>query len=436
MSSASRVLVIGGGMAGVIAALSAKAQGAEVRVARRSLGATALSSGAIDVAADHVAPGGDLASQLISPLEGARTMARLRPNHPYGVLRERLERLEESLRFAGSELGDLLSGPLPQNALLPTPLGTVKPSAMGQRNVLGANVAELPGRVAVVELGVNPSWDAQLIARGLEQAARAIGRSLEVVVVRSGFFNQIEDALRTPYELGERLDAPEALERFAADLKRALPPGVEAVLVPPVLGRRSPDLAGRLGGFLGGIRCAEILSAAPSLPGLRLQEALDAALGRAGIELDELSVDGARAAEGVFLLSDGAEVRPDAVVLATGKYIGGGIARERRFRETVLNLPVFAGGRRVSDEFIGELLADAPASEQIAFRAGVRIDGSLRPLGVDGRPVHPRLHAAGSVLAGYDPATDKTGLGVAIFTGYLAGELAARGAGSEPVTVA
>ena len=50
---------------------------------------------------------------------------------------------------------------------------------------------------------------------------------------------------------------------------------------------------------------------------------------------------------------------------------------------------------------------------------------STSVLGADGLPFHPRLYAAGSVISGYDPAGDKTGLGVAIFTGYLAGEAAA-----------
>jgi anaerobic glycerol-3-phosphate dehydrogenase len=36
------------------------------------------------------------------------------------------------------------------------------------------------------------------------------------------------------------------------------------------------------------------------------------------------------------------------------------------------------------------------------------------------------MYAAGSVIGGYDPAADKTGLGVATFTGFLAGESAAK----------
>ncbi|HYX91785.1 MAG TPA: FAD-binding protein [Myxococcaceae bacterium] len=431
----NEVLVIGGGMAGAVAALSARRRGAKVRLVRRSLGATALSSGAIDVAPDPVAPGGELAAHVVSPMHAAGEVARVRPQHPYGVLREQLPRLEEALRFAVDALPGFLAGPLEKNALLPTALGTVKPSAMGQRNVLGGDVATLPDRVAVVSFPLLPWWDARLIARGVEQGARALGRRMDARVVECRFFDDLEDSLRPPFELGQRLDDPSALEALAADLRGALPSSAQAVLVPPVLGRRVPDVADRLGQLLGGIRCAEILSSAPSLPGIRLQEALDAAMLRAEIQLEEATVDGSRGREGLFALrplewEPGRDepplevLRPDAVVLATGKFIGGGVERTHRFTETVLGLPVFSGARELRDEYIGELLSENLAADQVAFRAGVQVDGSLRPLDASGRPAHPRLFAAGAVLTGHDPSSDKTGLGVAIFTGYLAGELA------------
>jgi glycerol-3-phosphate dehydrogenase subunit B len=91
----------------------------------------------------------------------------------------------------------------------------------------------------------------------------------------------------------------------------------------------------------------------------------------------------------------------------------------------VLDLPLFAGHRRAVDQYIGDLLAEKVEGEHQAFRVGVRIDAGLRPLGPQGTLFDPRLFAAGSVISGYDPAADKTGLGVAIFTGYLAGEAAA-----------
>jgi len=48
----AEVLVVGGGMAGAVAALAARAAGARAILVRRSPGATALSSGAVSVAPD------------------------------------------------------------------------------------------------------------------------------------------------------------------------------------------------------------------------------------------------------------------------------------------------------------------------------------------------------------------------------------------------
>lgn len=418
------VLVIGGGMAGAIAALRAKACGASVLLVRRALGATALSSGAIDVAADLLAPPGELAGHVVDPFQAAQILARTRPFHPYGVLATQLGRLPESLRFAAAALEELVAPPLARNALWPTTLGTVKPAAMGQRSLLAANLATLPRRVAVVEFALNPILDARLLASGLERAAGALGRELQVSIVRSHFFSAMEDALRPPHELAAQLEAPGAVEKLALELKRELLPDVEAVLLAPVLGRRSFSLCAELSRALGGLQVAEILSAAPSVPGLRLQEALDAALTTAGVQrLDEEVLRRSKR----FQIG-ARDVEPNTTVLATGKFIGGGIVREHGFREPLLGLPVFVGGRRISEEFIGDLLGEDLADAQPAFRAGVRTDARLRPLGAEGELVAKNVFAAGAVISGYDPAADKTGLGVAIFTGYLAGEFAAESA--------
>ncbi len=412
-------------MAGSIAALCAASRGTKVILARRSLGATALSSGAIDVAPDPAAPPGDLKSQLVSPELAAREVARTRPNHPYAILVDKLERLKEALRFAAEQLPDLLGAPQSRNALLPSPLGTVKPVGMAQSTQAGADLASLPDSIAVVQLSVNPSYDARLVARGLEEAATLLGRKLTASVIESRFYRSLEDALRGPYELAEMLDRAGAIEDFARDLKLRVPSGIGALLLPPVFGRHSKRLVERLSQLLGGIPCYEILSSAPSVPGIRLQEALDGALIREGIPIIESEVKASHSGSFAFKLEGGQLLEPAAAVLATGKFIGGGIVRAQRFREPVLDLPLFAGSRRAEDQYIGDLLAEKVQGEHQAFRIGVRIDSSLRPLGAQGSPFDPRLFAAGSVISGYDPAADKTGLGVAIFTGYLAGEAAA-----------
>jgi len=420
------VLVIGGGMAGAVAALSAARAGASVLVARRALGATAVSSGAVDVAPDPTAPPSDLQAQLLPPEQGAAAVARLHPAHPYGVLREKLPRLGESLRFLASSLPDLFDAPGERNALLPTPMGTVKPSAMAQRAQRGADAAGLPEGVLVVEFQALPSYDARLVANGLEEAARALGRKLAAVPFTSTFFRTVEDPHRPVYELAAMLDADGAVEALASELKPRLPKGMQAVLFPPVLGRARPDVAARLSAAVG-LPCHELLSVAPSVPGVRLQEALDRALRGAGVELREGAAECRDLPAGSWMVGE-RPVAARAAVLATGKFLGGGIERVGRFRESVLGLPVFAGTRRVGEEYVGDLLDERVESDQVAFHAGVRIDEALRPVRADGVPASPSLFAAGSVIRGYDPASDKTGLGVAVFTGYLAGEAAAAAA--------
>lgn len=420
----SDVLVVGGGMAGAVAALSARRSGVSVRVVRRALGATAMSSGAVDVAASPFAPGGDLAGQAGDYLEAAEAISRVRPRHPYAVLKAQLHRLPEALAFLVDALPELFVAPGKHNALLATPLGTVKPTALAQRSQVGGDLRALEGPVVVAHLGVNPRFDAPLVAQGVAAAARALGRELEVQAVAVRPFRRIEDALRTPYELAQDLDAPGRLEALVEELRLALPSGTRTVLLPPLLGRKTPRLAERLSELLG-VRCCEVLSGSPSVPGVRLQEALDAAMKAAQIELLELELT--RSKEGMLMLA-GAPVEAKAVVLATGKFIGGGIQREARFDEPLFGLPVFVSGREAGGMAMEALLSERVTDEQAAFRAGVRIDGSLCPLDAEGRRAVSNLFAAGSVIEGYDPASDKTGLGVAVFTGFLAGAAAGEAA--------
>ncbi|HZN95626.1 MAG TPA: FAD-binding protein [Myxococcales bacterium] len=426
------VLVVGGGMAGAMAALSAARAGARVLVARRALGATAISSGAVDVAPGPGAPLSDLPAQRVPPEQAAAAVARLHPAHPYAVLSARLNRLGESLRFCAQALPELFDAPPERNVLLPTPLGTLKPAAMAQRAQVAADAAGLPERVVVVQLQALPSCDARLVAVGLEEAGRALGRKIGAVEITSTFFRTVDDPHRPVHELAAMLDAEGAVEALAAELKPRLPEGTQAVLFPPVLGRARLDAAARLSAALG-MPCAELLSAAPSVPGVRLQEALDRALKRAGVEVVEAAAECRDLQAGSYALGERG-VTARAAVLASGKFLGGGIERAGRFRETVFGLPVFAGARLVGGEYVGDLLGERVESDQVAFHAGVRIDGSLRPLRADGAPASPSLFAAGSVIRGYDPASDKTGLGVAIFTGFLAGEEAAAAARAPPGT--
>ena len=53
------------------------------------------------------------------------------------------------------------------------------------------------------------------------------------------------------------------------------------------------------------------------------------------------------------------------------------------------------------------------------------MDNMFRPVGLDEVPVCENLFAAGAILSGYNRISEKSGLGVAISTGYFAGNIVA-----------
>jgi glycerol-3-phosphate dehydrogenase subunit B len=115
--------------------------------------------------------------------------------------------------------------------------------------------------------------------------------------------------------------------------------------------------------------------------------------------------------------------RASAYVLATGKFMGGGLdAQPNRVFETLLDLPVQYPQNR-KEWFNPQLLT--PAGQPFnSF--GVEVNENLQPVDSTGKIIYQNLFAAGGILAHADSMAEKSGGGVAIATGYLAGELAAK----------
>src|SRR5262249_20726850 len=166
-----------------------------------------------------------------------------------------------------------------------------------------------------------------------------------------------------------------------------------------------------------------------SVPGLRLERALTAALRRAGGVVQVGSwvrlVPAAGAVEWVELEAPAHRLRIPAprVVLASGGLAGGGleVTPTGTVRETVTGLEVSPGS---SPELFGRSFLE-PAGHGIG-RAGMRVDGGMRPVGEGGEPIHRDVFAAGGVLACADRAVERSADGICCATGWRAGVAAAR----------
>ncbi len=404
----TRVLVVGGGVAGLTAALAAREAGAEVAIVSRGPGASALVSGAVEVA-----PGGG------PPVEAARALADRLPGHPYARLRDRLGELPGALSLLRRSLSPHLSE---EGGRFVTPLGGVRPAALAQVSQ-AAGAIRAGERIAVAGFRHHPGLSASE-----RIAERLAGEGIAASSVTLDWLDRVERLGWTIFELARLLDDPAEAARLGESIRRAKPQA-DRVLLPAFVGIERPEQSLKLVSEAAGVACGERLAGLPTLPGLRLRRAMDRALGAPELhpvagEVVELRDGHAR----VDRESGEEELRFDVAVLASGKYVGGGIRCGRSFVEPLGGLPVHDGQGELNGRAPERLLADAPCGPCPAFEAGVRIDGSSRPLDATGAPV-AWLRAAGAVLAGSDFAADGAGLGLAAFTGYLAGRSAAAGRG-------
>jgi glycerol-3-phosphate dehydrogenase subunit B len=409
------VLVIGGGLAGTAAALSAAETGASVRLVSYKKSTLRHASGLVDLLG--YAPGAD--GPLADPYDG---LGSLDDDHPYAVVGE--DAIRAGFDLFDEALGDRYrGGHTDRNALVPTFGGTVKPTARYPASV-AAGLASDERSMLLVGFETLPDFDAPLAADRL----RAAGVPFDVRGVTLRFPMRFRaDAKVTRYakaldldESGVRRALARAVER---ELRDASGTTAERVGFPALLGDdRADEVRASLDSELG-VDVFEVPMGPPSLPGLRLEDRLFSALDEAGVRITtgvpvvDYEADGDRiAAISVDRKGRRTPYRADEFVLATGGLVGKGVTSDRGGARE----PVF--GCHVPHPEDRSAWSDADAFGAHAFaRLGVVTDEALRPLTAAGDVQFTNLRAAGSVLGGADFAAEKSGGGISLATGYAAG---------------
>lgn len=282
-----KLVVIGGGVAGAAAAWFASRRGAEVTLFDAGAGATALTSGAVDLAPWERAP-------EVEPVD-AETRAFVDALGAWRVDDERRARVCSSA-------------------------GALRPARGRDASLLDVG-ARRGARVAVARVA-RDGWDADAVATALGDEPAARRRELAFVAVDVDWLHDAGEASMPPGDLAALLDQPARLAWAAAriiEARRRQP--FDALLVGPWLGAESPRAEAL--SRAAGVDVGEVLSPVGGPAGERLARALrrlaPARVERGRVELTSTS-------RGVTVRGpDGASRAFDACVLAAGGVASGAI---------------------------------------------------------------------------------------------------------------
>jgi anaerobic glycerol-3-phosphate dehydrogenase len=360
MRTSFDVLVIGGGIAGIGAALRSHAEGASVAVVRAGPGASAVTGGGWSGPLDPVL-GKALSRAGLPYVPAVHALP-----HPFGELRRYDFAAEPHVAPWGVDSA-LLCG------------------------IAGLGAFAVPSLARLYATSADRSVP---FVTALAQATPAAGWS--------------------PMALAAQLERDPHI--FDVPVRAAITPAVTHVLMPAVLGIDNHAAVRAAMSESFGVPVYECLGAPPSIPGLRLDRALLRALEHARIEIVTGLVHGCDATQNrisrVHVSVDGVTrtLTADRYVLATGKFLGGGLAtisvtaREHALVETALGLPVWIDhlNQSFSNAESLTLTSRVRTYDQPLLRAGVHTDAASRAVDARGRTVYANLAVAGTVRSDVD----------------------------------
>lgn len=417
VSRTTDILVVGSGMAGLMAAIVASGQGKRVTLLSRGCGSLNIGSGCVDV----------LGYVNGQPVEGQplEALDSLPERHPYRLVsKEGVEEALKTLCAVSARHGAPLEAAANGNRRVPTILGTLKPTCLTLPSCRGELLETAASALVVSVEGLRDSHPALVTSQ-----LRRYPHLAAVTWHEAHLENPIPGAHRnlSPLDIARYVESPEGTAWLAAGLRKALrATPADVVLLPPVCGLS--NAAWEAVAAAVPVPLVEMPTLPPGVGGLRLYTALKSELQARDVDMVENALVTGAECDGKHCAALVAETAcgrrrfaARAFVMATGGFMGGGfLSSPGEARETVFGLPVLQAD--------GSLLPARPEdwSDQNIFgnhafaSAGVMVNAAMSPLRIDGTPALNNVFFAGRSVGGYDFASEKSGNGVAVATAWRA----------------
>ena len=398
----SDVIVIGGGLAGLMAAAVAASHKQKVTVLTYGSGSLPLASGAID---------------FLNAKTPDTAIKDLPDSHPYSKIG--FDNIEAAAKF----LCDVTAqANLPYNGKpriqipIVTAIGTLKYSGLVPESMDASNLANKK-KIFVASIKGLKDFYAKMLVDNLKKYFP--DKTFEIAELDLNLLGGRDITCMDAAQLLTDNEQP-----LANDLKRLNATADDAIILPPIFG-----LAGNFSRSVVQTQIrAEIIETTclpPSPPGMRLQRAFMKYLQNAGVRIYENSkvvrgVFEGKKVTGVVVENAVREKTFPArkVILATGGFYSGGLTmREFDYpTEPIFDLPVFfpTGAENWSNP---NLFDDKP---QGFSTTGILTNANLNPINERGKVLFDNLHVVGANLGGVDFIHERSAGGVAIASAYKA----------------
>lgn len=417
------VIIAGAGFTGLVAAATAAERGKRVLVISRGAGALTIGGGGIDLlgyTGRGVVTG--------SPFDAFRGLP---PAHPYAILGEKAVRdaLDFLARIAARQNVTFLQAgsETAGNAWMPTAAGTMKPTWITGPSMDPCSLAAASSFVVFGVRGMK-DFSPHLAASGLRHWAQFTGKTLDHELVPVPFADGSAVRDITALDLACFVDSGEGLN-WLGEALASLRSDAEAVLLPCILGTRPDSDAHAYLERVSGRKIIELFCPPPSVTGLRMRAVLMNHLRGLDVSFIENAIVTGAKTEGdrCLALTTRSQGREDqerthaapSFIIATGGLFSEGIVTSPGMaREAVFGISLFAPPNQ-DDWSVPDFFASHPFGVM-----GVPVTGELLPVKGGGKPAFTNVRFAGRSLCGYDFAAEKSGTGVALVTGHVAGSLA------------
>ncbi len=411
----SDVIVVGAGMAGLMAGITAAQSGKSVSILSEGAGVLSIGSGAVDFL-------GYINGKKITD-NPYNHLKELNSNHPYNIVgEENIKKSFESLVKISTENGyniKISSDGLNQTAI--SIIGTTKPTYICSES---NNAARVLKAKKILFVGVQYLKDAQIALAVKQVQHYKVFSDAEVeytsLVSPFGRTHRVLNCL----DIARYVDKEEGFNWLKTELMK-INKSYDAIIIPPICGtinyaKNYAELT------KAGLTIVESLSIPPGVGGYRLRDALISEAKKLNVQFIEncnvqrANIKNNKCVSLTALHNNIAgaletEYYADKYIIATGGVIGGGIITTPfKAYETIFNIDIDSP-ERVEDR-----------SEQNVFgnhmfaKFGVNVNNKLQALDKQGNVLYENVYFAGNTLGNYDFPTEKSGYGVACSTGYTA----------------